>query len=93
MKFSDSLKEFRKQNNLTQQELADKLFVSRSAIAKWEQDRGLPSEELLQQISTLMDVPLDQLIDNQQLRNTVIKNQRKQFLHPLSYNATIESSI
>jgi len=77
MKFSDSLKEFRKQNNLTQQELADKLFVSRSAIAKWEQDRGLPSEELLQQISTLMDVPLDQLIDNQQLRNTVIKNQRK----------------
>ena len=76
MKFSDRLKEFRKQNNLTQQELADKLFVSRSAIAKWEQDRGLPSEELLQQISMLMDVPLDQLIDNQQLRNTVIKNQR-----------------
>lgn len=40
----DKLKELREKKGLSQQELADKLFVSRSAVAKWENGNGIPSE-------------------------------------------------
>ena len=45
MKLADYLKQYRKENNLTQQELADKLFVSKQAVSKWETERGLPDIE------------------------------------------------
>ncbi len=77
MKFSDRLKEFRKQNNLTQQELADKLFVSRSAIAKWEQDRGLPSVDTLNEISSILGVSVDDLISENEIRSITIDNNNK----------------
>ena len=42
---SKKLKEFRQQNGLTQKDLAARLFVSRSAVAKWEQGKGIPSKD------------------------------------------------
>ena len=47
--FKDKLKELREKEGLSQQGLADKLFVSRSAIAKWENGNGIPSDEILKQ--------------------------------------------
>ena len=47
MKFNEKIKNIRINSNLTQEEMAKKLYVSRSTIAKWEQDRGLPSVDLL----------------------------------------------
>ena len=41
--FQDKLKELREKANMSQQTLADKLFVSRSAVAKWENGNGVPS--------------------------------------------------
>ena len=43
MEFNEKLQYFRKKSNLTQEELAEKLFVSRTAISKWESGRGMPS--------------------------------------------------
>ena len=43
MEFSEKLQELRKSRNLTQEELAEALFVSRTAVSKWESGRGYPS--------------------------------------------------
>ena len=48
--FAEKLKELRKNYNLTQQELGDILCVSRSAVAKWEQGKGVPSKQTIKDI-------------------------------------------
>jgi transcriptional regulator with XRE-family HTH domain len=47
MEFNEKLQELRKQKGLTQEELAEKLYVSRTAISKWESGRGYPNIESL----------------------------------------------
>ena len=51
MEFSEKLQELRKNRGLTQEELAEALFVSRTAVSKWESGRGYPSIESLKEIS------------------------------------------
>lgn len=77
MKFSEKIKEFRMQNNLTQQEFADKLFVSRSAVAKWEQDRGMPSLDLLEKISAVLNVSIDDLVGEKEYRSMTLESNVK----------------
>ena len=62
MKLADYLKEFRKKNNMTQQDLADKLFVTKQAVSKWETGRGTPDLETLKDISKLINVSVDELL-------------------------------
>ena len=54
--FKDKLKELREREGLSQQELADRLFVSRSAIAKWENGNGLPSDVNLVAICNFFNI-------------------------------------
>lgn len=60
--FKDKLKELRLKEKLTQAELAEKIYVSRSAVAKWEQGRGLPTVESLEALSKYFNVSEDELI-------------------------------
>ena len=62
MLFSEKLKKLRKENNLTQEELADKLNVSRQAITKWESGDGIPDIENFKQISILFNLTIDELV-------------------------------
>lgn len=64
MTFGEKLKEARKEAGLTQEELAEKLSVSRSAVAKWESDKGLPDVNNLKAMSRLLTVSLDYLLDD-----------------------------
>ena len=50
MEFNEKLQELRKKKGLTQEELADILFVSRTAVSKWESGRGYPNIESLRDI-------------------------------------------
>ena len=59
--FKDKLKELREKAGLSQQALADKLFVSRSAVAKWENGNGIPSDVNLEAIYELFNVTYDDL--------------------------------
>lgn len=53
MTFGEKLKKLRIDNRLTQDELAEKIFVTRTAISKWENDKGYPSIDNLKQLSNL----------------------------------------
>lgn len=67
MEFNEKLQQLRKQQNLTQEELAEKLYVSRAAVSKWESGRGYPSIDSLRSISLLFSVSIDDLLSGEEL--------------------------
>ena len=62
MELNEKLQELRKSKGMTQEELAEVLYVSRTAISKWESGRGTPSIESLKQISAFFSVSIDDLL-------------------------------
>lgn len=62
MTFGEKLKQARQQAGLSQEQLAQRLCVSRSAIAKWETDKGMPDVENLKAISRCLEVSIDHLL-------------------------------
>jgi len=67
MEFNEKLQELRKRKGHTQEELAEKLYVSRTAISKWESGRGFPNIESLKAISAFFAVSLDELLSGEEL--------------------------
>ncbi len=67
MEFNEKLQELRKSRGLTQEELAEALFVSRTAISKWESGRGYPSIDSLKEISKYYSVSIDELLTGEKL--------------------------
>lgn len=67
--FGDKLKKLRTDNDLTQDELAEKIMVTRTAISKWETNRGYPSIDSLKELSKLFDISIDELIQDSDVEN------------------------
>ena len=67
MEFHEKLQQLRKSRNLTQEELAEVLYVSRTAVSKWESGRGYPNIDSLKTISSYFSVSLDDLLSNDEL--------------------------
>lgn len=67
MEFHEKLQELRKNRGLTQEELAEALYVSRTAISKWESGRGYPSIDSLKEISNYFSVTIDALLSGEKL--------------------------
>ena len=67
MEFHEKLQELRKRKGLTQEELAELLFVSRTAVSKWESGRGFPNIESLKAISAFFGISLDELLSGEEL--------------------------
>lgn len=67
MEFHEKLQMLRKQRELTQEELAKNLHVSRTAISKWESGRGYPGIDSLKAIAKIFGVSLDQLLSGDEL--------------------------
>lgn len=67
MEFHEKLAELRKRKGLTQEELAEALYVSRTAVSKWESGRGYPSIDSLKEISRYFSVTIDELICSQEM--------------------------
>lgn len=72
MDFGKILKEKRHQAGITQEELAKRLNVSRSAISNWEIGRNYPDMHTLVEISTSLGVSLDELLENSTMTDTMI---------------------
>ena len=67
MEFNEKLQKLRSDEGLTQEELAEKLFVSRTAISKWESGRGYPSIDSLKAIAKHFHVTIDELIGTEEI--------------------------
>ena len=67
MDFSTKLQELRKKKGLTQEQLANILFVSRTAISKWESGRGYPSIDSLKMIAKYFEISIDDLLSGDEL--------------------------
>lgn len=61
--FSTQLKKYRKNNGYTQKQLAEAVGVTQQAVAKWETDKASPDPEMLQKISSILNVTVDSLLD------------------------------
>lgn len=67
MEFNEKLQELRKHKGLTQEELAELLFVSRTAVSKWESGRGYPNIDSLKAIARFFGVTIDELLSGDEL--------------------------
>ena len=62
MNFGEKIKDLRIKNNLTQQDFADKFFVTRQAVSRWEQGKSIPGIDVLELIAKEFNVSIDYLI-------------------------------
>ena len=76
MEFGEKLQELRKNKGLTQEELAEELYVSRTAISKWESGRGYPSIDSLKDISKFFSVSIDDLLSGEKLLSIAEKENK-----------------
>lgn len=67
MEFGEKLQRLRTQKKLTQEQLSEQLYVSRTAISKWESGKGYPSIESLKCISKFFSVSIDELLSGEEL--------------------------
>lgn len=81
MEFNEKLQELRKQKNLTQEQLAEQLYVSRTAISKWESGRGYPSIDSLKEISKYFSVSLDELLSSEEILNAAQEDNKQKISH------------
>ncbi len=91
MTFAEKLKSIRKQAGMSQEQLAEKLGVSRQAVTKWETDSGIPDIENMMAISVLFDISIDELLSNekgQKSRQTIFMRALRS-MTLMSRNATI----
>lgn len=77
MEFNKKLQELRKQKGLTQEELAEYLYVSRTAISKWESGRGYPNIDSMKAIGKFFEVTIDELLSGDELL-TIAEEDTKQ---------------
>ena len=77
MEFSEKLQALRKQKGITQEELAQALYVSRTAISKWESGRGYPSIDSLKAISKFFLISIDDLLSGEEIL-TIAQEEKKQ---------------
>lgn len=75
MEFNEKLQELRKQKGITQEELAECLFVSRTAISKWESGRGFPAIDSLKSIAKFFGISLDELLSSEDIL-TIAENDK-----------------
>lgn len=95
MEFNEKLQELRLRKGLTQEELSKALFVSRTAVSKWESGKGYPNIESLKQISKLFSVTVDELLSSDELLSIAEKDaeQKEKRLRSLVFGLSDISAL
>ena len=77
MELNEKIQELRRRKGLTQEELAEALFVSRAAISKWESGRGYPNIDSLKALAKFFGVTIDELLSGEELLTIAQEDSRK----------------
>lgn len=77
MELKEKLVALRKEKNLTQEQVGEKLFVSRTAVSKWESGKGFPNLDSLKGISMLFNISIDELLSTEDLLNLANKENKE----------------
>ena len=95
MEFNEKLQELRLRKGLTQEELSKALFVSRTAVSKWESGKGYPNIESLKQISKLFSITVDELLSSDELLSIAEKDgeQKEKRLRSLVFGLSDISAL
>lgn len=81
-KISKNIKHLRQEKNITQDSLAEMLCISRQAVSSWENDRTQPDVDMLERLSEVFGVSIEEIIYGKK-RNTTLETEKQ------SYNSTI----
>jgi len=81
MEFNEKLQSLRKNKGLTQEELAEALYVSRTAISKWESGRGYPSIDSLKEIAKYFSVTIDELLSSDEVLSIAEEDNKQKEKH------------
>jgi transcriptional regulator with XRE-family HTH domain len=87
MNLSDNLKKIRKEHNLSQEDLAEKLGVSRQSVSKWESNQAYPEMDKVIQLCKMFNLNMDELL-NQDINETKDREIRKK-----SFNKQVDSFL
>ena len=79
MEFNEKLQELRKGKGLTQEELAQEIFVSRTAVSKWESGRGYPNIDSLKELAAFFSITVDELISPNEII-TAAANEKQELI-------------
>ena len=77
MEFNEKLQELRKKRGMTQEELAQQIYVSRAAISKWESGRGYPNIDSLKELAKFFSVSIDELLSGDEVLSIAEEDQRQ----------------
>lgn len=77
MKFHEKLQELRRWKGLTQENLAEALYVSRTAVSKWESGRGYPNIDSLKAIAVFFSVTIDELLSGEEVLTIAEEDHRQ----------------
>ena len=89
MQFHEQLKSYRKERGLTQEELAQKIYVSRSAVAKWENGLGLPNDDSLNALAAVFGVDSGELLGDRGIETIFVRSQKRKRKHYSLVNIVI----
>ena len=81
MEFNEKLQELRKHKGLTQEALAESLYVSRAAVSKWEAGRGYPNIDSLKSIAAFFSVTVDELLSSGEVLIIAEEDHRQKDAH------------
>jgi len=81
MELNEKLQELRKQKGLTQEELSKCLYVSRTAVSKWESGRGYPSIDSLKAIASFFSITVDELLSSEELLTIAEEKEKEKGKH------------
>ncbi len=70
MLLGERLKSFRARKNISQKELAEKLYVSAQAVSKWERNEATPNPETLVKLAEIFEITTDELLGSQKTSTT-----------------------
>lgn len=79
MTIGEKIKQARKNRGMTQEQLAEKMIVSRAAVAKWENGNGVPDIENLKKLSQVFGMSIDELMDHSVRTNTKENDTKQEY--------------